>query len=641
MAEKPLWELWGRGKASRSRAPAVVIRQQPDGTVTRLKGKQAKAATTQLARPQPGTVPPPVSAPWRFRHHLTPFWWLGAGLSGLVLHHLGVDWWPWPLLAYGGLAAATVAMTRHLPRFPRRRSQLFASWAAASGLQWCAFGNVHLVTFLMIVAWAADAGRWVHHYGWRPERPHTEVPQVDQVKAIWAAMAAKRRWSATLGPGKPIPSGMQWPVKCVGTETHIGEISSKPEWIAAAYDKPITQAYVEHHPSGVLSMGTFTMLERETLQAVRLWSGGTIDPRTGLAVVGRFPDGKNVHEKFYSLPKDGISHTLIAGDMGSGKSALIDLSMTLGVISGLIAPIILDPQMGQALPAWQEHTTYACGTDECMKWLRAVHAAMFDRSAYLASLTFKDPQTGKWRKGMGFFNPHVRIRDPETGLERELGLPIIEITIDESPILLAIKGALPLILDIAKLGRKVGFRLRLVAQVPSLAEMKAQELRSMLRGSNVFCLRSGDNVTGGYTGVTGDPNLLAKYWADGTKTYGLGYADTIDAQSATPMRTDLVPDPYEVAETTKIRRVDDRAAAKMAEILAQEDATIKQLHDAADAMAQLKLNMLSLLAHPRTQGELLAVLVPQGHPLSQVTEAISQLADDRKIRESGGRYVAV
>lgn len=638
--EKPLWQLGKDRNGGKPGSSPVVVHQGPDGKVTRLTGRKATEVTRQLGKPK--SSPPPLAAyqvPFRFRFHLIPFGWLAAAGAAIIAHARGAQ--VAGALSLVTVAAAVVLLTRHLPRFQRTRCQLFASWLIATGLVWDIWGPVPLPSWLGVIAWAVLAASWTRHYHWRPVDPVTPTVRVDKVKATWKALAEQNHWVASLGPGKAIPSGMQYPVICVGTHTHIGDITSKPQKVAAAFDQPITQAYVEQHPSGIQSRGMFTMLDRATLEETRHWAGGTIDPRTGLAVVGRFPDGKDVHEKFFSLPKDGISHTLIAGDMGSGKSELINLSMTLSVTSGLIAPVILDPQMGQALPAWQDHVPYACGTDECRKWLKALHATMFDRSEYLAGLTFCDPQTNRWRKGMGFFNPFVIIRDPVTGEQRPLGLPIVEITVDESPILLAIKGMVPLILDIAKLGRKVGFRLRLVAQVPSLAELKAQELRSMLRGSNVFCLRSGDNVTGGYTGVTGDPNLLAKYWPNGSKTYGLGYADTIDNQSATPMRTDLVMDAYEVAETTRIRTFDDRAAARLAEVLAQEDATVAQLSRAADAMAGLKLAVISQLTEPRTRGELLAALLPDGHQLSEITEAVSQLEADRRIRESGGKYVVV
>ena len=117
-----------------------------------------------------------------------------------------------------------------------------------------------------------------------------------------------------------------------------------------------------------------------------------------------------------------------------------------------------------------------------MTWLRGLHAAMFERSADLAQLVWAHPGTGRERKGIGFYDyAIIAAARARTGLPP---LPVIEITIDEAPVLLALKGAAPLILDILKLGRKVGFRVRLAAQVPSIAELGKGEIRSILNGGN-------------------------------------------------------------------------------------------------------------------------------------------------------------
>jgi DNA-directed RNA polymerase subunit F len=70
----------------------------------------------------------------------------------------------------------------------------------------------------------------------------------------------------------------------------------------------------------------------------------------------------------------------------------------------------------------------------------------------------------------------------------------------------------------------------------------------------------------------------------------------------------------------------------MAEVIAAEDATADQLRDAADAQASLQLRILELL--PTTKGDL--IMSFQGeYGMSEVNEAISQLADARKVVRSG------
>ena len=413
----------------------------------------------------------------------------------------------------------------------------------------------------------------------------------------------------------------------------------RPSAVAAAYDRPVTEAYVEPDPSGIKSRGIFTKLRTGTLDEVREWNGQAIDLRTGLAMVGRFPDGKPVRERYLITPRDGVKHTLITGCDGSGKTGLIDLGLSISAVSGLIAPVILDPQMGQALPAWRDHVTYACGTAECMTYLRALHAAMYDRSEYLGSVIWIDDRNGQQRRrrGMGFFNPFVQVVRPD-GTIGPLDLPIIEITLDEAPILLAVKGAVQLVLDLAKLGRKVGFRLRLAAQVPSMKELGASELRSILNGGSVFCLRAGDKVSGGMVNIAAPPWQLPKVFANGEPTYGLGYAATIDNRPASPFRADWVPDPYEVAETARIRGVDDRAAEKMAEIIAGEDADADQLRQAADAASRVVLSVLQVLREPKTMGQLIAACQASGIPMSEATDALNSAIADGDARLDGTVY---
>jgi hypothetical protein len=249
----------------------------------------------------------------------------------------------------------------------------------------------------------------------------------------------------------------------------------------------------------------------------------------------------------------------------------------------------------------------------------------------MADLMWVSPKNGKRRRGMGFFNPFIQIVG-DGGRLRPLGLPLIEITIDEAPILLALPGAKELLLDITKLGRKAGVRVRLAAQVPSLVELAAQELRSLLVGGTVVCLRTGDKVTGNMVNISANPFELPKIFPNGQPTFGLGYASTLDSRPNTPFRADWLEDPYEVAETTKICGMDDRFAARMAEVISSADATAEQLGKAADSMSALQLRILREL--PSSQGQIIQAFRGE-HSLTEVTEALGMLASDGKITRKG------
>ena len=66
---------------------------------------------------------------------------------------------------------------------------------------------------------------------------------------------------------------MRYPLQADGIKTNIGDILSQPLSIAAAWHKPITEAYAEGAPDGVASRGHLTLLKRGTLEAVREWDG--------------------------------------------------------------------------------------------------------------------------------------------------------------------------------------------------------------------------------------------------------------------------------------------------------------------------------------------------------------------------------
>ncbi len=515
------------------RGHAVTVRP------VRLSGRQARQFAREYARltrtvpAAPGSTLARTGA-WRFRRHLVPFAWLAATLAAAVILRVT----PRPVL-YAVITAAVAGVllvwaTRHLSRFARRAAEL----AALVTLAWLpaleAAGFARPVPALLAVTWAPFALAWVRHYAWRPVTPgaQQDKPGARPDEVTWERLAKRRKWSGTLGPREEIPGGRKYPILLDGAETHIGQVIAEPRALAAAWDKPQTEAYAEPHPSGVESRGYLTILRAGTLGGIQEWDGRGFG-QDGIARVGRFADGASARIRLL-VPRDGTRHGLVAGTSGAGKSELLNLLIWLALTSPVpIVPVILDPQNGQSLPQWRDKLLYAAGVGECARMLRGLHAGMLDRSARLANMTWDDD--GHRVRGMEFYDPWLS------------GLPVVMPIIDEAPMLLSGGGNARLAQDMvriagdaAKLYRKAGGALWMVGQVPSLSEFGDQALRSMLVGGNVVCLRTGDKVSAGMVGLEADPSALPKYFPDGEATGGLGYVISVDNRQA-PFRSDMVP----------------------------------------------------------------------------------------------------
>lgn len=515
---------WRRGRSSAAFYPYPPV----------MSARQARAyARSQGAAGRAEAA----SGPWRFRYHLVPFAWLAGVLVAAVSLRMTARPVLWAFAASVAVVVLTALFTGHLSRYARRTSAAAALVTAAWLPVLAAAGAARPVPALAAAAWALFALAQVRHYGWRPASASAPGPQDDLAtrpdEVIWERLAARRKWSGRLGPREEIPAGRKYPVLLDGAETHIGQVMAEPRAIAAAWDKPQTEAYAEPHPSGVESRGYLTILKSGTLGEVREWDGRGFG-EDGIARIGRYADGADTRIRIL-VPRDGTRHGLATGTTGAGKSKLLDLLIRLALAGVIpVVPVILDPQNGQSLPQYRDKLLYAAGVEECARMLRGLHAGMLDRSDRLAAMTWTD-EDGHKARGMEFYD------------QRLSGLPVVMPIIDEAPMLLSGAGNSRLAQDMvrivgdgAKLYRKAGGSLWLVTQVPSLSELGDQSLRSMLVGGNVICLRTGDRVSAGMVGLEADPATLPKYFPDGSATGGLGYVVSVDNRQA-PFRADMVP----------------------------------------------------------------------------------------------------
>lgn len=497
---------------------------------------------------QPGqgnrAVPPVPSRGSRVRRHawrnrrLSPPLFLAVFViaGGLALHrgpHHDLTGW----LACAAVPGLLVWLTRHLSTFARRWFDFAALLAGVWLPQIAVSGLGHVARVLFLLTWLPLAWFWVKHYKVIPvpaaeEKQPEPEPDPSGDPARWQRLTEKRKWTGHLVNPVTIPGGRKWDIMLDGSQTNIGEVLGQPRAVAAAYDKAMTDAYVEPHRTGVESRGTLTILKSGTLQAAHEWNGQGFSSE-GIARLARFADGAPVRIRAW-IPRDGTRHGLIAGASGAGKSATLDLLVWLAVTAELpVIPVILDPQNGQSLPQWRGRVLYASGVDECARMMRGLNAGLMDRSLRLSSMTWDDE--GHPAAGMPFFDSRLS------------GLPVLMPIVDEAPLLLQGEGNAKLAAEMvylaatgAKLARKAGGSMWFVAQLPSLAELGDQALRSQLVGGNVISLRTGDSVSSGMLGLEADPSALPKYFPDGSPTQGIGYAVTMDNRQA-PMRVDMVP----------------------------------------------------------------------------------------------------
>jgi hypothetical protein len=494
-------------------------------------------------------------AGWRFRNHLQPFLWLAGVLAlGAGLHIA-------PHRALCGVAAAVVVpavLYGAATRKTQDGSPAAGVWVRRFMVAQAVFTAVWLpvlavagpgVAVWVLLSGAPFLGLWVRHWAWRPQTVTAATPApVDGDRATWQALAGQQKWQARLGPARSLPGGgRRYPVQCDGVRTVIRDVLGKPDNVAGAWHRTIAECYAERDPKGVTSRGYLTILDGASLQATRYWAGQGMDAN-GLVTVGRFADGADAREKWYT-PRYGPSHDLVSGTTGSGKSELLNLKVFLALASGVFVPVILDPQEGQSLPFWRDRCLYASGVDAVERYLRGLHAAFLDRSGRLSTWRWTD--NGTEMPGMPFFDLELT------------GLLMPYLILDEAHMVLKgdtkwQRGITAIVVELARLIRKAGGKFTLATQVPGLTEMGGQQaLRDMLRGGNVWSGRTANKVAGGMLGLVKDPSEIPRYFGDGSPTAGLSYCDGPDNRPDAPMRTDRIPQEA-YASPPPVPRLDDR-----------------------------------------------------------------------------------
>jgi hypothetical protein len=525
---------WQRNKFAPAAQPVVM-----SGRQARKLARRGMTIYPPGVQPVISTVPGShlqrVSGGFRFRRHLIPFAW------GAVMAMTGFPLPPGAAVIAGIAVGVLAAVAwRHL---------LAAAVSAAVIPLMSAEQMAKPWPIVYLAAWLAVTVPWVRRHSWRPS-PAAEPVSSDM--ELWNRhLAVRRLKDSWLADREPLPHGRRWTVMLPPGELEPRNVMTSHALIAGVWDKPMTEVFPEPYPDGRQSRCLLTILDRDTLATTCEWDGTGVGA-DGLASVGRFADGMPARVRLF-VRRDGTKHGLLAGTTGAGKSYMLDLLIRIALACPWpIVPVVLDPQEGQSLPQWRDKVLYAAGVDECAAMLAGLHAGMMDRSRHLGSVEWEDD--GHPVRGMDFYDPELS------------GVPIVMPIIDEAPILLNDsqhgRAAISHLAVMSKLLRKAGGSLWLVAQVPLIAELGDQVIRSMLRGGNVISMRTGDRVSAGALGLEADPSTLPHYFADGSSTAGLGYLLGPDQRQA-PFRADLVPAKFRHAKVA-VPTLDDRFANAMA-----------------------------------------------------------------------------
>lgn len=509
-------------------------RKPPPPPVIQVSGRRAARQMSRAIAAQAGVRPGQVLPVFRFRMHLIPFAWgflLSCVSLGLYLTHrrgvvdvaTGVT---------GGLLI--VLLSRHLSAFARKAS-LWAGCLTALWLPLIAALGPKPFLPLSGGCWAVLAGCWSHHYRIRPVPP---APELDEI-GLWAeTLGARGRLAGSqLSVLENIPGGTRFRLRLSRGEQDTADVFGMAKRIASLFGKPVTEAFPERFPDAREHEAVLTLLRRNTLATVVRWDGETIDPATGLAVIGDYPDGKPVLFRFWS-PGSGARQSVVVGVTGSGKSYLLYLLICLALTSEVpVIPIVLDPQGGQSLPDVRGAVPYARGTDQCMIALRALEAGIMARSDHLSTRPWTD-QEGVEHPGTDFFDPH------------HCGLPLIFPVFDEAHLVINSQygaEATRIVGNLVKLNRKAGAHMILASHALLLSELGDNTLRAMVVSGNAIALRTGEGFSGGVIGLEADPKLLPLAFPDGSETHGLGYVKGPSNRPDSPMRARLVANPRKVA----------------------------------------------------------------------------------------------
>jgi hypothetical protein len=360
---------------------------------------------------------------------------------------------------------------------------------------------------------------------------------------------------------RPVPDGYTATIVGDRGATRFSQLSSTAavETIASAHGVHISQVSVEEDDDRDTSRARVTVIRSDTNLQGEMWLedvGAAIDPKTGIAQIGRYFDLAPAHRQFFT-PSGGAQMGVVVGDTGTGKSGHGSALLALCHRSPLTVAALLDPQGGSSQPDWAGKTPiYAEGHDDVMERLRMLDFVMVKRADYVAHAPWVDDQ-GRERCG----KPYLLPGDPDLD-----GMPMIVTFLEELKFFLSSpwgKEALILLGNAVRTWRKPGGSLIVFNQNLGLdnfgSDGQSQSFRAnLVSGGSLAAFRTGSSQDHAMVGLPADPSRLPEYFRDGSKTHGLGYLTGIDRRPSAPWRAIPVRDAFGIASTPAAAKLDER-----------------------------------------------------------------------------------
>ncbi|WP_068426766.1 FtsK/SpoIIIE domain-containing protein [Janibacter terrae] len=488
----------------------------------------------------------PQQFAFRYRRQATPFvvaWALlvAGAMAYEARNGLRV------MLAVSALSVLAVALgaPRALDRTVERRyaaavvvsCSVWVCLAAARGISSGLLLALLVGTVVLGVPW------WLHVRVRRGDRQPATSTASSEAAAVWQEHVA--------GAGQALPGAQLTGVRPAGkggwTATIVlprgqkktADAIAATEDVTSAYELPIGAVAIERTPDGIASHARITVMPDNPLQAGAVFTGPSLDRKSGIADIGVHMDGAPAQFAFWA-PGSGAVHTLVAGTTGSGKSRFLEQILAEARHSGMVTTWLIDPQGGQSLPRWIDRVDWSArSAEDGLPMIDAAVSVMHARSRHLARKTWTDHK-GRTITGVDHFEP-----TPE--------MPLLQLVIEEAPDLLRVyPDAVEKLASIGKMGRKCGVAIVLALQKPSVDELGGSStLRAMASSGNIVCFRTSDKVSAGMAfagSLPGDPSAIPKYFPNGKNTGGMGYIAGPGSRAAV-MRAFWVDDPYEWAHS--------------------------------------------------------------------------------------------